>query len=67
MLVSIVKGDGTALGYFVFIPKVHVLCVMININSRVKLAAAVRQAFPTQHVSEDRDSVTELCAAESCN
>jgi hypothetical protein len=38
LIVSIYKGDGTALGYFVFMPKVHVLCMMLGVNSRVSIA-----------------------------
>ena len=28
LIISLTKGDGTALGYFIFYTKIHVLCLM---------------------------------------
>ena len=38
LVVSLYKGDGTAIAYFVFMPKVHVLCMLLGVNSRVSIA-----------------------------
>ena len=37
LTVSVIKGDGTALGYFLFMPKILTLCLILVINSRVRL------------------------------
>lgn len=52
LIISLVKPDGTALGYFVFVPKVHILNVMININSRVGIARdlAVASSHSVSHI-----------------
>ena len=35
----ITKPDGTALGYCLFFPKVHVICLMLTVNARSGLEA----------------------------
>ena len=38
LTISVTKGDGTALGYFVFYTKIHVLCLMAVVSSRIQLS-----------------------------
>ena len=35
---SLVVGDGTILGYFIFYTKIHVLCLLAVVNARTSLA-----------------------------
>jgi hypothetical protein len=37
----ITKPDGTALGYCLFFPKVHVICLMYIVNARLGLTGKV--------------------------
>ena len=50
MITAIVKPDGTALGYFVFVPKVHMLNVMINVNARIGIAHDLSQPSAGHYV-----------------
>ena len=38
LIISLTKGDGTALGYFIFYTKIHVLCLMAVVTARVELS-----------------------------
>jgi hypothetical protein len=38
LTMSLVVGDGTLLGYFIFYGKVHVLCLLYVVNSRIGLS-----------------------------
>ena len=37
LVIMVTKPDGTALGYCLFFPKVHVVCLMIIVNARLGL------------------------------
>ena len=38
LTMSVIVGDGTILGYFIFYTKIHVLCLMAVVNSRIQLS-----------------------------
>ena len=40
MIMSIVTSNGTSLAAFIFYAKVHVICLLIVVNSRIGLAAS---------------------------
>ena len=51
LITAVMKPDGTAVGFFIFLPKLHVLNVMININSRIATAKQLSQPASGSHVS----------------
>lgn len=40
LVIMITKPDGTALGYCLFFPKIHVFCLLWIVNARLDLAKA---------------------------
>ena len=38
LTMSVIVGDGTILGYFIFYTKIHVLCLLAVVNSRIGLS-----------------------------
>lgn len=51
LTMSLVVGDGTLLGYFIFYGKIHVLCLLAVVNSRIGLSetAGVASTFVSPH------------------